>query len=298
MLGAFKARLAPFNVNYRYVAEELRYLFDDAGAKAIVYQSAFASTLAEVLPQLPALTVLIQVADESEADLLPGAVWYEDVLAGASSAVPPTYPDPDDLYILYTGGTTGMPKGVLWRQADIFVEALGGRRTDQSAIETYEELAIQATSPEGGLRAGARAAVHARRRALDELSHLAPRGHRVHPEPSRAARSRGHLVADRAREGRVSLDRGRRVRAATARRARSRHLRPLVAHRVAVGRRASVGSAEAGVPRAPPGAHRRRRTRILRGGRPDAARLRRWRGLDGHVHALGRQPRAFGGPHP
>ncbi len=153
MLGAFKARLAPFNVNYRYVAEELRYLLDDAGTKAIVYQSAFASTLAEVLPQLPALAVLIQVADESGGELLPGAVWYEDMLASASSAVPPTYPSPDDLYILYTGGTTGMPKGVLWRQADIFVEALGGRRTDQSAIETYEELAIQATSPEGGLRA-------------------------------------------------------------------------------------------------------------------------------------------------
>jgi fatty-acyl-CoA synthase len=153
MLGAFKARLAPFNVNYRYVAEELRYLLDDSGAKAIVYQSAFASTLAEVLSDLPELQVLIQVADESGTDLLPGAVWYENALAAASPAVPPTYPSPDDLYILYTGGTTGMPKGVLWRQADIFVEALGGRRADRSEIESYEELAIQATGPEGGLRA-------------------------------------------------------------------------------------------------------------------------------------------------
>ncbi len=131
MIGGYKARVAPFNVNYRYVAEELRYLLDDAGAKAIMYHSAFAPTLDEVRSQLPRLDILWQVADDSGNELLDGAEWYEDALSSASPELPDELRDswsPDDLYILYTGGTTGMPKGVLWRQADIFVAALGGRQ--------------------------------------------------------------------------------------------------------------------------------------------------------------------------
>ena len=127
MLGAYKARVAPFNVNYRYVAEELRYLLTDASAQAIVFHSAFAGRLAEVLPDLPDLRVLLQVDDGSGVALLPGAVWYEEALTDASPDLPDVGWSPDDLYILYTGGTTGMPKGVLWRQADIFVGAMGGR---------------------------------------------------------------------------------------------------------------------------------------------------------------------------
>ena len=133
MLGAYKARVAPFNVNYRYVTEELRYLLNDAGARAIVFHSAFASRLAEVLPDLPSLTVLLQVDDGSDTDLLPGARWYEDALDAASPERPDVERSPDDLYILYTGGTTGMPKGVLWRQADIYVGALGGRNLGTGA---------------------------------------------------------------------------------------------------------------------------------------------------------------------
>jgi 3-oxocholest-4-en-26-oate---CoA ligase len=127
MLGAYKARVAPFNVNYRYVAEELRYLLADAGARAMVFHSAFADRVAEVLSDLPDLEVLLQVDDGSGTPLLPGAVWYEEALAAASLGRPAVEWSPDDLYILYTGGTTGMPKGVLWRQADIFVGAMGGR---------------------------------------------------------------------------------------------------------------------------------------------------------------------------
>src|SRR5690606_1420111 len=138
MLGAYKARVAPFNVNYRYVAEELRYLLNDSGARAIVYHSAFADRLAEVLPDLPRLEVLLQVDDGSGADLLPGAVWYEEALAAASPDRPAVDWSPDDLYILYTGGTTGMPKGVLWRQADIFVGAMGGR--DLATGEEWSSL--------------------------------------------------------------------------------------------------------------------------------------------------------------
>ncbi len=127
MLGAFKARCAPFNVNYRYVAEELRYLLHDSQAKALVFHSAFASSVAEVRDALPHLAVLLQVDDASGAALLDGAQWYEEALAAASADAPAVEYSPDDLYILYTGGTTGMPKGVLWRSADIFVASLGGR---------------------------------------------------------------------------------------------------------------------------------------------------------------------------
>src|SRR5579885_1135037 len=86
-------------------------------------------TSAEVLPDLPDLQLLLQVRDESGNELLDGAVWYEDALAAASPALPACASSwsPDDLYILYTGGTTGMPKGVLWRQHDIFRAAMGGR---------------------------------------------------------------------------------------------------------------------------------------------------------------------------
>src|SRR4051794_40542632 len=108
MLGAFKARVAPLNVNYRYVAEELRYLLNDSGATAIVVHSQFAPTLAQVMTDVPSLRVVVQVRDESNNDLLPGATWYEDALAISSSANPPVEPSGDDLYILYTGGTTGM----------------------------------------------------------------------------------------------------------------------------------------------------------------------------------------------
>jgi 3-oxocholest-4-en-26-oate---CoA ligase len=146
MLGSYKARVAPFNVNYRYVAEELRYLLSDAGARAVVYHSAFAERLAAVLPDLPQLDVLLQVDDGSPVELLPGAEWYEDALASASSERPDVEWDPDDLYILYTGGTTGMPKGVLWRQADIFVGAMGGRSMgtggEWGSLEQVVEAAV------------------------------------------------------------------------------------------------------------------------------------------------------------
>ncbi len=142
MLGSFRARLAPFNVNYRYVGEELRYLLNDARPRAVIYHASLAPTLAEVLPDLPFVEVLLQVADDSGTDLLPGAVDYEEALEEGDPGGPDVEPSPDDLYILYTGGTTGMPKGVLWRQHDIFMAAMGGRRIGSwETLSSYEELA-------------------------------------------------------------------------------------------------------------------------------------------------------------
>src|SRR4051794_17107475 len=141
MLGAYKARAAPFNVNYRYVADELEYVLRDAGTRAAIYHARYAPLLAQVLPRLDqAPALLLQVADESGIQLLPGALDYEDALAASSPDPPPVEPSPDDLYIVYTGGTTGMPKGALWRQADFLVSALGVRRRDGSDFESLDEL--------------------------------------------------------------------------------------------------------------------------------------------------------------
>lgn len=126
MLGAFKARVASVNINYRYVEEELIYLLRDAHARAILYHAEFAPRLQKILSELPELELLIQVADGSGNALLPNAIDYETALAASSPQAPAVSPSPDDLYIVYTGGTTGMPKGVLWRSADIFVRGMGG----------------------------------------------------------------------------------------------------------------------------------------------------------------------------
>ncbi|MEX1218295.1 MAG: acyl-CoA synthetase [Acidimicrobiales bacterium] len=150
MIGAYAARLAPFNVNYRYVAEELLYLLADSQARAIVVHSRFASTLAEILPQLPELQLVLQVDDGSGIALLDGAEWFEEFVASAPLS-PIETPSADDLYILYTGGTTGMPKGVLWRQGDIYPAALGGRKI--STGEEYISIeAIVENAREGGMR--------------------------------------------------------------------------------------------------------------------------------------------------
>jgi len=141
MIGSYLARVAPFNVNYRYVEEELTYLLTDAGARGLVYHATFAPVLSRVLASLPRMDVLLQVADESGHDLVPGAVDYEEALAAADATLPPVEPTPDDLYILYTGGTTGMPKGVLWRQHDIFRAAMGGRTYGTwELVQDYDHL--------------------------------------------------------------------------------------------------------------------------------------------------------------
>ncbi len=152
MLGAWKARAASLNVNYRYVEEELLYLFENSQARAVVYHAEFAPQIEAIRQKLPRLDVLLQVPDDSGNDLLPGAVDYEEALAGASAERPGVIPSGDDLYIVYTGGTTGMPKGVLWRSADIFVAAMGGRKPDGVELESLDELAAQVRSS-GGLRA-------------------------------------------------------------------------------------------------------------------------------------------------
>ncbi|MEE6177637.1 acyl-CoA synthetase [Mycobacterium sp. 050134] len=149
MLGAYKARVAPFNVNYRYVADELVYLLGNARADAVMYHARFAPTLGEALHTMGAGIRLIHVDDGSGQEPLPGAVRYEELLASVSDEPLDLTPSPDDLYVLYTGGTTGMPKAVLWRQHDIYLNAMGGRNFGTGEVVTSLAEIVERSRPEG-----------------------------------------------------------------------------------------------------------------------------------------------------
>jgi 3-oxocholest-4-en-26-oate---CoA ligase len=124
MLALYKLRAVPINVNYRYVADELRYLFADAELTGVLTEPVFAETVAAIQPELPRLA----------------HVWVAgEQLQAAMDGAPATRPDvgprsADDLYLLYTGGTTGMPKGVMWRHEDIYYASLGGRGTPSRGV--------------------------------------------------------------------------------------------------------------------------------------------------------------------
>jgi len=126
MLAAFKLRAVPVNVNYRYVEGELRHLFDDADLVALVLHAGFADRVAAVAGDVPALITFVVVDDGGDARALPDALDYEAALASASPARDFGPRSGDDLYCVYTGGTTGLPKGVLWRHEDIFFAGMGG----------------------------------------------------------------------------------------------------------------------------------------------------------------------------
>jgi acyl-CoA synthetase (AMP-forming)/AMP-acid ligase II len=126
MLAAFKIRAVPININFRYVEDELLYLFDNADLVGLVYARAYAPRVAAVRNGAPGLRHLIAVEDGSGEDITPlGSMLFDEVSEAASPDRPDVARSPDDHYVLYTGGTTGMPKGVVWRHEDVLF-ALGG----------------------------------------------------------------------------------------------------------------------------------------------------------------------------
>jgi len=124
--ATFKLRAVWVNINYRYVEDELRYLFNNADLKALVHQRSYSDNVKGLLSELPQLRHVLVIEDGSEAEYPSAdAASYEDALASQSPERDFAPRSGDDHYILYTGGTTGMPKGVVWRHEDVFF-ALGG----------------------------------------------------------------------------------------------------------------------------------------------------------------------------
>jgi fatty-acyl-CoA synthase len=115
--AAFKMRGVPINVNYRYTGEELRYLLDNADAEALVYHSSLGERVERVREQLPKLKLLIEV-DDGETDRVRTARKYEAVIA-AQQPMQRIVREESDVYMLYTGGTTGMPKGVMYEMGGL-----------------------------------------------------------------------------------------------------------------------------------------------------------------------------------
>lgn len=155
LIGAFRAAMAPVNTNFRYGPEEIAYLFDNADAEAVVFHARYTETLEAVRPRTPKVRRWYVVADETGT----GPDWavpYEQVVtSGAATAAtdlaalhPPC--TPDDLLLLYTGGTTGMPKGVMWRQDDLFnvIGAGGSAPAGIPPAADTAELARRAADPD------------------------------------------------------------------------------------------------------------------------------------------------------
>ncbi|MFT5481584.1 MAG: acyl-CoA synthetase (AMP-forming)/AMP-acid ligase II [Halieaceae bacterium] len=127
MLACFKLRAVPININYRYVEEELLYIFDNANLVACIHQREFIGAIVEIRHSASALTTLICVDDDSGQDLATlASVEYEVAIGGHSDRRDFSERADEDLFILYTGGTTGMPKGVIWPHKNVFFAAMGG----------------------------------------------------------------------------------------------------------------------------------------------------------------------------
>jgi fatty-acyl-CoA synthase len=152
MIGCYKARTVPVNLNYRYVAAELAYVIENADLEVIVLERALWPLVMDSIGTRESETrLLLMVLEDGSAPTTPtedaqstagyDVVDYEDALGAVSPERTFAPRSPDDLYLIYTGGTTGMPKGVMWRQEDIFFGAMGGGGWGSTPIETADQLA-------------------------------------------------------------------------------------------------------------------------------------------------------------
>lgn len=145
VFAAFQGSFVPVNTNYRYTADELRQLWDDADVRAVVFDGGFGHQCEVLRPMLPKIRAWLWVDPEDGSGCPEWATPYE--VAAGTTIGSLGRPAGDDLYLLYTGGTTGMPKGVMWRQDDLFaiLEASSSRGLpDGTTPERYVDQLAKA----------------------------------------------------------------------------------------------------------------------------------------------------------
>ncbi|MCQ4041933.1 acyl-CoA synthetase [Streptantibioticus rubrisoli] len=147
-LACLKIRAVPVNVNYRYVAEELAYLYQDADLVALIHDAEFDDRVAKAAGRCVTLRHVVRVGDDTTG---PAAVSFQQAEASGSPERDFGPRSADDQFIIYTGGTTGMPKGVMWRAEDLFFSGLGGGAPTGEPVRRPAELAERVAASGDGL---------------------------------------------------------------------------------------------------------------------------------------------------
>ncbi|WP_417620809.1 acyl-CoA synthetase [Parasphingorhabdus sp.] len=136
--GAFKARVCPVNVNYRYLEAELTHVINNSDSEALIFQAQFAPRVAAIRDQLEKVKLFLEI-DDGSGEHLPDALSYEETLQ-STEPMPVIERSDDDLYMLYTGGTTGMPKGVMYDHKS-FASALLAKGFEMRMLEPPTDAA-------------------------------------------------------------------------------------------------------------------------------------------------------------
>ena len=144
--AAFKLKAIPVNVNFRYTAEEARYIYDNAQLKALIYSAELEDVVKDSMSAAPGIVAVARIRDDATAAPgINGAIDYEDALAAGKGSLDDIQLADDDQMLLYTGGTTGMPKGVIWPHKALFYAGFGGGGNfhPEGPIKSPAELAAR-----------------------------------------------------------------------------------------------------------------------------------------------------------